>query len=105
MNQSPNEIFQQIADIVTSLIPEAWTEVNVEAEVDEDLVDMCVWYNDQNDEEKYFKIPRQLADCFVRLQKVTVDEDKGRWTKCLVTISSSGRFSADFSYDPHSWAD
>ena len=97
------EIFQKVGEIVVAQISEEWTEANIEAEIDNDLADLCVWYFDSKGEEKYFDVTRELTDCFVSLRKITGDPKKGLWSKCLFTINSEGKFKTDFSYDPPRW--
>lgn len=97
------EIFQKVSDIVLVQVREDWKEISVEAEIDEQIADLCVWYLDAAGEEKYFDITPDLTDCFVELRKLTGDPEKGFWTKCLFTLDSTGKFKTDFSYDPPRW--
>ena len=97
------EIFKKIGEIVTSKINEKWIEINVEAEIDEDLADLCVWYFDAKNEEKYFDITRDLTECFIMLRKLTSDENKGMWSKCLFTLDNDGKFKTNFSYENTRW--
>ena len=98
------EVFQKVAELVSSQIAESWTEASVEAEIDDSLADLCVWYFDAKGNEKYFDVTRELTDCFVNLRKITGDKEKGLWSKCVFTINSDGKFKTDFSYEPPRWA-
>ncbi len=98
------EIFQKVAEIISVQIPEVWKEANIEAEIDDEIADLCVWYFDRKGNEKYFDVTRELTDCFVSLRQITGNNEKGLWTKCLFTISDDGKFKTDFSYEPPRWA-
>jgi Protein of unknown function, DUF600 len=98
------EIFQKVCDIVVAQVSEDWKEISVEAEIDDQIADLCVWYIDDVGSEKYFDITNDLTSCFVQLRALTGDPDKGFWTKCLFTLSSTGKFKTDFSYDPPRWS-
>ena len=69
--------------MVANLVDEEWKEIYVEAEIDDDLADLSVWFFDVNGDEKYFEISSGLIDLFVDLRKTTGDRDKGLWSKCL----------------------
>lgn len=97
------DIFQRIGEIVVGQVLEDWREINVEAELDDDLADLCVWYFDRSGSEKYFNISRELTDCFIALRKVSGDPEKGLWSKCLFKLSEDGKFGVEFYYDPPRW--
>lgn len=98
------EIFQKVGEIIISQVNDEWVEVNVEAEIDEDLADLCVWYIDTKKQEKYFDITRDLTECFIQLRKFTSDKEKGLWSKCLFTLTQDGNFTTNFSYDKPRWS-
>lgn len=96
-------IFHKVSEIIFSQIPEKWKEANLEAEIDEDLADLCAWYFDLQGEEKYFDVTKELTECFVSLRKLTSDPQKGCWSKCVFTIHNDGKIKADFSYEAPRW--
>jgi hypothetical protein len=98
------EIFQKVGEIIMSQVNEEWVEVNIEAEIDEDLADLCVWYIDTKMQEKYFNITRDLTESFIQLRKLTSDKEKGMWSKCLFTLTKDGNFKTNFSYDKPRWS-
>lgn len=75
MTTRSEEVIREIAGIVSASIDDAWLNAFVEAEVDSDLVNLCVWYFDQSGQEKQFHAPRKLAIRLSELRKCRDDRD------------------------------
>ncbi|MDK9762451.1 DUF600 family protein [Vibrio sp. D420a] len=103
-SKKSTHLLNDIGHIVTSEITPNWTELFIEAEIDAELADLCAWYLDENGEEHYPNITRELVNCFVELRRHSKDNEKGAWTKCFYNLKSNGKYVIDFSYGKPRWS-
>ena len=81
-----------------------WSEVCLEAEIDDDLASLCIWVTDSSGNETYPAITSDLTKKFVKLRAFSKDDEKGLWSKCLYKLENDGSFNLDFSYEKPQWA-
>ena len=105
MNTSESiTLLNKIGEIISSNISGKWKEINVEAEIDDELADLCVWVIDDSGNEHYPEVNSELTYSFIELRKISNTEEKGYWSKCMYKLLPSGKYSTEFSYEKPRWA-
>lgn len=114
------QLYQEIAQMVISMIPEQWRKVIIYAEVAEGSQNTYFYYypnsgepvyshdipeNFEVNESKYMSNLNSLLDLFQDLQAEFKDNENGSWTSLSMFFDSTGKFNIDYNYDDLSSTD
>lgn len=94
----PLQCYQKIGNLLSGAAPEAWSDIEVEALLDESSVDLLIMYTDRFGNKKNIEYVPMLARAFHDLARLVSDEKKGFYKKCVLTLYSDGKFNVDFTY-------
>jgi len=94
------ECQEAIAMALVRSVDEAWDEIRLEAEFDEDSVETLVIYRRRGGAEFSGSVVGvdELSRYLFELQELVSTPEKGLPTKCIFTVHVDGRYKADFTY-------
>ncbi|WP_010531721.1 immunity protein YezG family protein [Lentibacillus jeotgali] len=118
MVRNPNDltpIYQEVANILNSMIPEEWEEVLLYAEVREGFSQVYFYYYPLNsvepvysldidevfdiDSSEFNAMDQNLDDCFRRLWEEFKMQDQAPWTYLTFMLDNTGQMKISYSYE------
>ncbi|MEW8440758.1 MAG: immunity protein YezG family protein [Candidatus Thiodiazotropha taylori] len=98
MFTDPLDYYQAIADELVNVIPEKWTNIEIEAERFENSIDLMIVYFKPDETEESRVRTQRIPQYFFELARVVSDESKGLYMKCFYFLDDKGDFKVDFEY-------
>lgn len=99
MLQNEQQLYQLIGSEAVSQVPEEWSKIEIQAEIDDDLSLFDAWYLTVQGNKKMLDVSFELSDSFEKLRRLDSMSQKGKWSKCIFVLHPDGKFETDFSYD------
>ncbi|WP_031408841.1 immunity protein YezG family protein [Geobacillus vulcani] len=106
-------IYQQIADILVNMIPEAWRKILLYAEFREGYKKIFFYYYPEKegepvyslditdlfdvDENEFDRLENELYSCFSRLREEFKEQEP--WTNLTYILDNTGRMKIHYGYD------
>lgn len=105
-NKKINEIYEDIAYEVNSIIPDEWDKVYIYAEESEGAETAWIYYIPVDKSSPVNIQPSQeIFNCFERLWHEFKNNNQEVWTNLTFVLDSTGKFKIDFGYEDLSEAD
>ncbi len=114
-------IYQEIAYNLQSMIPGAWIKIHLYAEVwkgsrqvyfyfypdgkSEPIYSLDIIKKYNVDEEAIEELEDNLYDCFTELSEEFSNQNQEKWTNLTLTIDTTGEFNIDYNYEDLSEVD
>ncbi|AVD57415.1 antitoxin YezG family protein [Heyndrickxia coagulans] len=114
-------IYQQIADCLTDMIPEKWKKILLYAEVRDSYRKVYFYYYSfinkepvysleipikfDGEDERFKKLENDLYDLFSELQSEFVRQQQDKWTHLTYILEHTGKMKVKFGYEDLSQID
>ncbi|BBW97003.1 immunity protein YezG family protein [Geobacillus icigianus] len=108
-------IYQQIADLLVNMIPEAWRKILLYAEFREGYKKIFFYYYPEKegepvyslditdlfnvDENEFDRLENELYSCFSRLREEFKEQEQESWTNLTYILDNTGRMKIHYGYD------
>jgi uncharacterized protein (TIGR01741 family) len=108
-------IYQQIANTLVNMIPEAWEKILLYAEFREGYKKIFFYYYPETggepvyslditdlfnvDENEFDQLENELYNCFFRLREEFKEQEQEQWTSLTYILDHTGRMKINYGYD------
>ena len=99
MNEEGFELLNKIGFGIVARISEDWDELQIVAEIDNDLSLFEASFRTPGRERKSIDVGYEVAQQFEELRALDAMSRKGKCTKCTLIVARDGQLRTDFSYD------